>query len=64
MGARTKAELKEAILNVLQANKGHIISVEELHKVLPSRKGEFEAFREAYHELVSDGRIKQYIGLP
>jgi deoxyribodipyrimidine photolyase len=61
---RTKAELKEAILNVLQANKGHIISAQELHKALPARKGEFEAFREAFHELIKEGKIKQYMSLP
>lgn len=61
---RTKTEIKEALLNVLKANKGRVISSEELHKLLPLRKEEAEAFRAAFNELVSEGKIKQYIGLP
>jgi len=61
---RTKAELKEDILNVLKANKGRVISAEQLHKALPIRQKEKETFREAFHELVNEGKIKQYIGLP
>lgn len=61
---RTKAELKEAILNVLKANKGHIISSEELHKALLIRVEEGEAFVLAWTGLVREGKIKQYIGLP
>lgn len=61
---RTKAEIKEAVLNVLKANKGRVISSEELHKLLPLRIEEVDAFKAAFDELVSEGKIKQYIGLP
>ena len=61
---RTIAELKEAILNVLTANKGRIISAEELHKALPIKWDERLRFQAAFRELVDEGKIKQYIGLP
>lgn len=61
---RTKDEMKEAILNVLQANKGRILSTEELHKALPVRKAELFVFREAFNELVDEEKIKLHIGLP
>jgi len=61
---RTIAELKEAILNVLEANKGRIVSAEELHKALPIKWDERLRFKEAFNELVDEGKIKQYIGLP
>jgi len=35
MKPRTKAELKEAILNVLRANRGKVLSSEEMAKLLP-----------------------------
>jgi len=61
---RTVAELKEAILNVLKANKGRVISAEELANAMPIRWGEKETFRLAFNELVKERKIKQYIGLP
>jgi len=61
---RTKDEMKEAILNVLQANKGRILSAEELHRALPVRRAELFVFREAFNELVDEGKIKLHIGLP
>lgn len=61
---RTKAELKEAILNVLGAKRGRVLSSEELAKLLPVRRVEEEAFRQAFQELVDERKIKNYIGLP
>lgn len=64
MKPRTKAELKEAILNVLRANRGKVLSSEEMAKLLPLRRAEEEAFRQAFNELIDERQIKNYIGLP
>lgn len=61
---RTKDEMKEAILNVLQANKGRILSTEQLHNALPIRRSEAFVFREAFNELVDEGKIELHISLP
>jgi len=61
---RNKEEIKEALLNVLRANRGRIMSTEDLLKALPMRKSEGQAFKEAFNELVTEGKVKYYIGSP
>jgi hypothetical protein len=61
---RTKDEIKEGILDVLTKNRGRIITPKELTRALPIRKLEEAAFKQAFNELVTEGKIKQYIGLP
>jgi len=61
---RDKNKLKVDLLNVLIANKGHVLGTAEIKASLFIEKNEQQAFEQALKELEKEGKVQKYIGLP
>jgi hypothetical protein len=61
---RDKNKLKVDLLNILIANKGHVLGIEEIKASLFIEKNEHQAFEQALKELEKEGKVQKYVGLP
>jgi len=61
---RGKNKFKAEILNILAANKGRVLGIEEIKASLFLEKSEQLAFEHALKELEKEKKIEKYVGLP
>jgi predicted XRE-type DNA-binding protein len=58
---RMKQELKEQLLSALKSRRGEQFSPSQLLKIFPIKKNEGKLFAEAFHELIDEKRIVNYV---
>lgn len=61
---RNLDQFKNDIMNIAKANKGNIVSVNEIRKNLFVTNDEKAIFTRAIEELAEKGKLKIHIGLP
>jgi len=61
---RGKNKLKTSIINILVANKGSVLGIDEIKVSLFIEKSEISDFEKALEELEKEGKIRKYIRLP